>query len=147
MGAARRAGAVRRRRAARRLDRDGRAQGEGGRVVGRDDVQPAVAAEHAFKTLNIKSVYILHDKTAYGQGVVTDAAHGREVQIVEIRDHAGGALAPRRGGAGHERDRVARVDEVEAVIAARQQHAYAPITGPEEPTSYRNRVRGHSGPR
>ncbi|HEX6289221.1 MAG TPA: branched-chain amino acid ABC transporter substrate-binding protein [Herpetosiphonaceae bacterium] len=39
------------------------------RVVGRDDVQPAVAAKHAFETLKVKNVYILHDKTAYGQGV------------------------------------------------------------------------------
>jgi ABC-type branched-subunit amino acid transport system substrate-binding protein len=38
------------------------------RVVGRDDVQGVVGAEFA-KTLGAKSVYILHDKTAYGQGV------------------------------------------------------------------------------
>ncbi len=39
------------------------------RVVGRDDVQAPVAEEYAFKTLGAKSVYIIHDKTAYGQGV------------------------------------------------------------------------------
>jgi branched-chain amino acid transport system substrate-binding protein len=38
------------------------------RVVGRDDVQGVVGAEFA-KTLGVKKVYILHDKTAYGQGV------------------------------------------------------------------------------
>ncbi len=38
------------------------------RVVGRDDVQGVVGAEFA-KTLGVKSAYILHDKTAYGQGV------------------------------------------------------------------------------
>ena len=39
------------------------------RVVGRDDVQAPVAEEYAFLTLGAKSVYIIHDKTAYGQGV------------------------------------------------------------------------------
>lgn len=39
------------------------------RIVGRDDVQPAVAEAHARDALKVKSVYILHDKTAYGQGV------------------------------------------------------------------------------
>lgn len=38
------------------------------RIVGRDDVQGVVAAEYAH-SLGIKSVYIIHDKTAYGQGV------------------------------------------------------------------------------
>ncbi|GAB4159538.1 MAG: hypothetical protein Fur0021_30490 [Candidatus Promineifilaceae bacterium] len=38
------------------------------RIVGRDDVQGVVAATYA-KNLGIKSVYIIHDKTAYGQGV------------------------------------------------------------------------------
>ncbi len=39
------------------------------RIVGRDDVQAPVAEEYAFTTLKAKSVYIIHDKTAYGQGV------------------------------------------------------------------------------
>lgn len=39
------------------------------RVVGRDDVQAPAAEEFAFATLGAKSVYIIHDKTAYGQGV------------------------------------------------------------------------------
>ena len=39
------------------------------RVVGRDDVQGAVGEQFARETLKIKSVYILHDKTDYGQGV------------------------------------------------------------------------------
>jgi len=38
------------------------------RVCGRDDVQGVVGSEFA-KGLNIKSVYIIHDKTTYGQGV------------------------------------------------------------------------------
>lgn len=39
------------------------------RVVGRDDVQGQVGAEFAGKDLKVKSAYIIHDKTAYGQGV------------------------------------------------------------------------------
>jgi branched-chain amino acid transport system substrate-binding protein len=39
------------------------------RIVGRDDVQGVVGAEYAFNELGLKSVYIIHDKTAYGQGV------------------------------------------------------------------------------
>ena len=39
------------------------------RVVGRDDVQAPAAEEFAFTTLGATSVFIIHDKTAYGQGV------------------------------------------------------------------------------
>ncbi|HET7874802.1 MAG TPA: branched-chain amino acid ABC transporter substrate-binding protein [Methylomirabilota bacterium] len=39
------------------------------RVCGRDDVQGVVGAEFAHGTLKAKSVYIVHDKTTYGQGV------------------------------------------------------------------------------
>ena len=39
------------------------------RVCGRDDVQGPVGAEFAKGTLKAKSVYIIHDKTTYGQGV------------------------------------------------------------------------------
>ncbi|MDQ7857969.1 MAG: branched-chain amino acid ABC transporter substrate-binding protein [Armatimonadota bacterium] len=39
------------------------------RIVGRDDVQGVVGAEYAATELKVKTVYILHDKTAYGQGV------------------------------------------------------------------------------
>lgn len=42
---------------------------EANRVVGRDDVQAPAAEEYAFSTLHAKTVYIIHDKTAYGQGV------------------------------------------------------------------------------
>lgn len=40
------------------------------RIVGRDDVQGVVGAEYA-QGQGVKSVYIIHDKTAYGQGVAT----------------------------------------------------------------------------
>jgi branched-chain amino acid transport system substrate-binding protein len=39
------------------------------RVCGRDDVQGVVGSEFAFGTLKTKTVYIVHDKTTYGQGV------------------------------------------------------------------------------
>ena len=39
------------------------------RVCGRDDVQGPVGAEFAAQTLKVKSVYVIHDKTTYGQGV------------------------------------------------------------------------------
>lgn len=39
------------------------------RIVGRDDVQAPVAEEYAFAELGATSVWIIHDKTAYGQGV------------------------------------------------------------------------------
>jgi len=38
------------------------------RICGRDDVQGAVGAQYA-KSKNMKSAYVLHDKTAYGQGI------------------------------------------------------------------------------
>ena len=39
------------------------------RVCGRDDVQGPVGARFAAEELKTKSVYIIHDKTTYGQGV------------------------------------------------------------------------------
>jgi branched-chain amino acid transport system substrate-binding protein len=39
------------------------------RVCGRDDVQGPVGAEFAAGTLKVKTAYIVHDKTTYGQGV------------------------------------------------------------------------------
>ncbi|MEZ4729816.1 MAG: branched-chain amino acid ABC transporter substrate-binding protein [Caldilineaceae bacterium] len=39
------------------------------RIVGRDDIQGVVGQEFAFNELGVQSVYLVHDKTAYGQGV------------------------------------------------------------------------------
>jgi branched-chain amino acid transport system substrate-binding protein len=39
------------------------------RVCGRDDVQGVVGSEYAHASLKIKSVYIIHDKTQYGQSI------------------------------------------------------------------------------
>jgi ABC-type branched-subunit amino acid transport system substrate-binding protein len=41
------------------------------RLVGRDDVQGVVAENFARDTLEAQSVYILHDQTAYGEGIAT----------------------------------------------------------------------------
>ena len=38
------------------------------RIVGRDDIQGAVGAQFAAKK-GIKTAYVLHDKTTYGQGI------------------------------------------------------------------------------
>jgi branched-chain amino acid transport system substrate-binding protein len=45
-----------------------RGYAEVNRVCGRDDVQGAVGAQYA-AAKGIKSAYVLHDKTAYGQGI------------------------------------------------------------------------------
>lgn len=41
------------------------------RICGRDDNQGRLGADYAAKELKVKSVYVLHDKTAYGEGVAT----------------------------------------------------------------------------
>jgi branched-chain amino acid transport system substrate-binding protein len=45
-----------------------RGYAEVNRICGRDDVQGAVGAQYA-NSKGIKSAYVLHDKTAYGQGI------------------------------------------------------------------------------
>jgi branched-chain amino acid transport system substrate-binding protein len=54
------------------------------RVVGRDDVQAPAAEEYAFSTLGAKSVYIIHDKTAYGQGVAEFFRVAAEEDGIEV---------------------------------------------------------------
>jgi branched-chain amino acid transport system substrate-binding protein len=54
------------------------------RVCGRDDVQGVVGSEFASGTLKAKSVYVVHDKTTYGQGVAEffrDDAKKKGIQI------------------------------------------------------------------
>jgi branched-chain amino acid transport system substrate-binding protein len=41
------------------------------RVCGRDDFQGPVGADFVSTTLKAKSVYVIHDKTAYGEGLAT----------------------------------------------------------------------------
>ena len=58
------------------------------RICGRDDVQGPVGAEYAFNNLRVRNVFIIHDKTAYGQGLAEEfrkrleALGGRAVAFV-----------------------------------------------------------------
>ena len=61
-----------------------RGYAEVNRIVGRDDVQAPVAESYAFKELGAKSVYIIHDKTAYGQGVAEFFRTAAEKDSLEV---------------------------------------------------------------
>jgi branched-chain amino acid transport system substrate-binding protein len=50
------------------------------RVCGRDDVQGPVAARFVGQDLRLKSVYIVHDKTLYGQGIA-DAFREESIRL------------------------------------------------------------------
>jgi len=50
------------------------------RVCGRDDVQGPVGARFVAQELKLKSVYIVHDKTLYGQGVA-EAFRGEATKL------------------------------------------------------------------
>src|SRR5437879_1571120 len=54
------------------------------RVCGRDDVQGPVGAEFAAQTLKVKSVYVVHDKTTYGQGVAEAFKNDVEKKGVKV---------------------------------------------------------------
>jgi ABC-type branched-subunit amino acid transport system substrate-binding protein len=54
------------------------------RVVGRDDVQGTVGEAFAREELAVKSVYIIHDTTAYGQGVAEFFRQAAEKNGVEV---------------------------------------------------------------
>lgn len=50
------------------------------RICGRDDVQGPVGADYAVKTLKKKRLFVIHDKTAYGQGLAEAfAARAKEL--------------------------------------------------------------------
>jgi len=49
------------------------------RIVASDDVQGAVAANFSFKNLKAKKVFIIHDKTTYGQGVADEYKKAFEI--------------------------------------------------------------------
>ena len=42
------------------------------RICGRDDVQGPAGAEYAVKELKAKKIFVIHDKTAYGQGLAEE---------------------------------------------------------------------------
>ncbi|MDW8299103.1 MAG: branched-chain amino acid ABC transporter substrate-binding protein [Anaerolineae bacterium] len=54
------------------------------RVCGRDDAQGAAGAKFAVEELKIKTAYVLHDKTAYGEGVANFFAQALEQAGVEV---------------------------------------------------------------
>lgn len=53
------------------------------RIVGRDDIQGAVGAEFA-KAKGISTAYVLHDKTAYGQGIAEFFKREAEAQGITV---------------------------------------------------------------
>jgi len=63
--------------------------GTGYRLVGRDDVQGVVAADFAQNNLQAKSVYVLHDQTAYGEGLATVFRDEMEKRNVTVAGFAG----------------------------------------------------------
>jgi branched-chain amino acid transport system substrate-binding protein len=54
------------------------------RVCGRDDAQGSVGAEYVANTLKAKTVYIIHDKTTYGEGVATSFRDAVKALGVEV---------------------------------------------------------------
>ncbi len=54
------------------------------RVCGRDDAQGSAGANFAVQQLKVKSAYIVHDKTAYGQGVAEFFRQGLEAAGVKV---------------------------------------------------------------
>jgi branched-chain amino acid transport system substrate-binding protein len=58
------------------------------RICGRDDVQGAVGAQFA-KSKDIKSAYVLHDKTAYGQGIAEYFKREAEKLGIKVLGFAG----------------------------------------------------------
>jgi branched-chain amino acid transport system substrate-binding protein len=54
------------------------------RIVGRDDVQGVVGEEFARTELGVQSVYIIHDKTAYGQGIAEFFRVSAEENNIEV---------------------------------------------------------------
>jgi branched-chain amino acid transport system substrate-binding protein len=54
------------------------------RVCGRDDAQGAAGANYAINELKVKTAYVLHDKTAYGEGVATFFRDALEAGGVEV---------------------------------------------------------------
>jgi branched-chain amino acid transport system substrate-binding protein len=53
------------------------------RIVGRDDIQGSAGAQFA-KSKGITTVYVLHDKTTYGQGIATFFQREAEAQGIKV---------------------------------------------------------------
>jgi branched-chain amino acid transport system substrate-binding protein len=65
-----------------------RGYAEVNRICGRDDVQGAVGAQYA-ASKGIKSAYVLHDKTAYGQGIAEYFKREAETLGIKVLGFAG----------------------------------------------------------
>ncbi len=61
-----------------------RGYAEVNRVVGRDDVQGVVGEQFGRDELGIQSVYMLHDNTAYGQGVAEFFRQAAEADGIQV---------------------------------------------------------------
>ncbi len=59
------------------------------RVVGRDEVQGAVAEQFISEDLGVESVYILHDQTDYGQGIADFFRQNAEEDGIEVMGFEG----------------------------------------------------------
>lgn len=59
------------------------------RIVARDDAQGPKAAIYAKNALGVKSVFILHDKTAYGQGLTGEVKAQFEQDGIEVVGYEG----------------------------------------------------------
>ena len=60
-----------------------RGYAEVNRIVGRDDIQGSVGAQFA-KSQGITTAYVLHDKTAYGQGIAEFFKREAEAQGIKV---------------------------------------------------------------
>jgi ABC-type branched-subunit amino acid transport system substrate-binding protein len=54
------------------------------RVVGRDDIQGVVGQQFAAEDLGVQSVYLIHDTTAYGQGIAEYFRQSAEAAGMEV---------------------------------------------------------------
>ncbi len=59
------------------------------RICARDDAQGPKGAKYAKETLGVKSVFLLHDKTAYGQGLVDQVKAQFEKDGVQVLGYEG----------------------------------------------------------
>ncbi|WP_028778692.1 branched-chain amino acid ABC transporter substrate-binding protein [Shimazuella kribbensis] len=59
------------------------------RIVARDDVQGSADANYATKKLNAKSIFIITDKTAYGEGIASNFQKQAEQNGAKITGHEG----------------------------------------------------------
>ncbi|GED70838.1 branched chain amino acid ABC transporter substrate-binding protein [Brevibacillus reuszeri] len=59
------------------------------RIVARDDAQGPKAAMYAKSALGVKSVFILHDKTSYGQGLTGEVKAQFEKDGIEVLGYEG----------------------------------------------------------